>query len=251
VAGHSHWSKIKRQKGAEDARKGKVFSKHARLIMTAARAGGGDPDMNPRLRLAIDKAKADGMPKDNVERAVKKGSGETGGAAFESVLYEGYLPGGVAILIDVLTDNRNRTAGEVRNLLERVGGNLASSGSVQWGFEQRAVYRVTAGAIGEDDLLERAMNAGADDLRREGDEFAVLAAPNRFAEVRAALSAAAVDVKSAEITYLPKSLVAVREVEVARKIVSALDALDDNDDVQGTITNFEMDDAVVTALAQG
>src|SRR5262249_47992005 len=165
VAGHSHWSKIKRQKGATDAKKGKIFSKHARLIMTAARLGGGDPDMNARLRLAIDKAKADGMPKDNVERAVKKGAGETGGAAFEGVVYEGCLAGGVAILIDALTDNRTRTVASVRNVLERHGGNLASSGAVMWAFEQRALFRFAAAATTEERLMEVALEAGAEDLR--------------------------------------------------------------------------------------
>src|SRR5262249_42869334 len=159
-------------------------SKHVRLIMTAARLGDADPDMNARLRLAIDKAKADGMPKDNIDRAIKKGAGGGEGANFEAVLYEGYLPRGVAILIETLTDNRTRTVGEVRNILEKNGGNLATSGAVQWGFEQRAIFRVPSASIAEEKLLDEALAAGADDLRTSGDEFEVLAAPQKFAEVR-------------------------------------------------------------------
>jgi YebC/PmpR family DNA-binding regulatory protein len=247
VAGHSHWAKIKRQKGATDARKGKVFSKHVRLIMTAARTGGGDLDMNPRLRLAIDKARADGMPKDNIDRAVKKGSGEVEGAAFEPVTYECYLPGGVACLVDCLTDNRNRTVSEVRRILEKFGGHLASSGAVQWGFEQRALFRVPSASISEDSLLEAALAAGADDLRTLGDEFEVLAAPQKFAEVRDGLARAKVAVKSAEIAWLPRSTVEVKDPATARRILAALDALDDDEDVQNTITNFEMSEELVRA----
>jgi YebC/PmpR family DNA-binding regulatory protein len=245
VAGHSHWSKIKREKGAADAKKGKIFSKHVRLIMTAARMGGGDPEMNPRLRLAIDKARADGMPKDNVDRAIKKGSGEVGGAAFEPVLYEGYLPGGVAVLVDCLTDNRTRTVAEVRNVLENAGGNLASSGSVLWGFDQRAVYHVPTAAIGEDALMDSALAAGAEDLRTIGDEFEVLAPPQKFAEVRDALARAKVPVKGAEITWLPKTTVEIKDAELARRILAALEELEDDDDVQSTVTNFEIPDSLV------
>jgi YebC/PmpR family DNA-binding regulatory protein len=251
VAGHSHWAKIKRQKGATDAKKGKIFSKHVRLILTAARLGGADPDMNPRLRLAMDKARADGMPKENVDRAIRKGTGETGGAAFEPVIYEAYLPGGVACLIDCLTDNRNRTVGELRNILENTGGNLATSGAVQWGFEQRALFRVAAPTIaplGEEKLLDAALAAGADDLRSAGDEFEVLAAPQRFAEVRDGLAKAGVAVKGAEIAWIPKSSVEVRDAELAKRVLAAIDALEDDDDVQGTTTNFEMSDELVRSL---
>jgi len=248
VAGHSHWSKIKRQKGATDAKRGKVFSKHARLIQTAARLGGGDPDMNARLRLAIDKAKADGMPRDNVERAVRKGAGETGGAAFEGAVYEGYLAGGVAIVIEALTDNRTRTVANVRNVLERHGGNLASSGAVLWAFEQRALFRFAAAAATEERLMEVALDAGAEDLRKAGDELEVVAPPQQFASVGAALARAGLAPKSAEVTWLPKSTVEVTDVEVGRSIVAALEELDDDDDVQSTVTNFEMSDAVVRAL---
>jgi YebC/PmpR family DNA-binding regulatory protein len=248
VAGHSHWSKIKREKGATDAKRGRIFSKHVRLIMTAARLGGGDPEMNPRLRLAMDKARADGMPKDVVDRAIKKGSGEVGGAAFESVVYEGYLPGGVACLVDCLTDNRTRTVAEVRNLLERSGGNLASSGAVSWGFEPKAVFHVASSSIAEDALMEAALGAGADDLRTNGDEFEVLAAPNRFTDVRDGLAAAKIAVKSAEITHLPKSSVEVKDADLARRILAVLDELEELDDVQNTVTNLELDDALARSL---
>jgi YebC/PmpR family DNA-binding regulatory protein len=240
MAGHSHWSKIKRQKGATDVAKGKIFSKHVRLIMTAARLGGGDPEMNPRLRLALDKARADGMPKDNVERAIKKGVGETGGAAFDSIVYEGYLPGGVAILVDCLTDNRTRTVADVRNVLESSGGNLASSGAVMWGFEQRAIFRVPATAIAEGALMDAALAAGAEDLVTAGEEFEVLAAPQKFTQVRDGLAKAGVAAKSSEITWLPKNAVVVEDADVARRILEALEQLEDLDDVQATITNFEL-----------
>ena len=248
MAGHSHWSKIKRQKGATDARRAKTFSKHVRLILTAARIGGGDPDMNPRLRLAMDKARADGMPKDNVDRAIRKGTGETGGAAFEPMVYECYLAGGVACLVDCLTDNRTRTVAEVRNIIERHGGNLASTGAVMWGFEQRAVFRVPAATIAEEKLLDLALAAGADDLRSSGDEFEVLAAPQKFAGVRDGLATGKVAVRSAEITWLPKSTVEVKDPEAARKILATLEALEDEDDVQGTVTNFDMNEDLVRAL---
>src|SRR5262245_21407194 len=248
MAGHSHWSKIKRQKGATDVAKGKIFSKHVRPIVAAARRGGGDPGMNPRLRLAMDKARADGMPKDNVDRAIKKGSGEVGGAAFEPVVYEGYLPGGVAILVDCLTDNRTRTVAEVRNVLENSGGNLASSGAVMWGFDQRALVRVPGAAMAEDAPMDAALAAGADDLRTAGDEFEILAAPQKFTEVRDALARAKIAVKSSEITWLPKSTVEVKDAEIARRILAALEELEDDDDVQATITTFEMSDALVQSL---
>src|SRR5262245_38009184 len=247
MAGHSHWSKIKRQKGATDVAKGKIFSKHVRLIMTAARMGGGDPEMNPRLRLAMDKARADGMPKDNVDRAIKKGVGETGGAAFDSIVYEGYLPGGVAILVDCLTDNRTRTVADVRNVLESSGGNLASSGAVMWGFEQRAIFRVPTSAIAEDALMDAALAAGADDLVTAGEEFEVLAAPQKFTQVRDGLAKAGIAAKSAEITWLPKSSVVIEDAEVARRILEALEQLEDLDDVQATITNFELAGAAARA----
>jgi YebC/PmpR family DNA-binding regulatory protein len=216
--------------------------------MTAARLGGGDPAMNLRLRLAIDKAKADGMPKDSLERAIRKGAGELEGATFESVVYEGYLPGGVAILIDALTDNRTRTVGEVRNILERGGGNLGSTGAVMWGFEQRALFRVAASATTEEALMNCALDAGAEDIRLAGDEFEVLAPPQNFATIRDALAKAAIGPRSAEITYLPKSTVEVKELETGRAILAILEQLDDNDDVQNTITNFEMGDELVRAL---
>jgi YebC/PmpR family DNA-binding regulatory protein len=202
--------------------------------------------MNARLRLAVDKAKADGMPKDNVERAMKKGAGETGGAAFEGAVYEGYLAGGVAIVIEALTDNRTRTVANVRNVLERHGGNLASSGAVLWGFEQRALFRFAP-------RRDRAADGGLRSrrVRTSGPRATswVVAPPQQFASVGAALAKAGLAPKSAEVTWLPKSTVEVKDVEVGRSIVAALEELDDDDDVQSTVTNFEMSDAVVRALA--
>lgn len=250
MAGHSHWAGIKHKKGANDAKRGKVFSKHARLIMTAARLGGADPEMNLRLKYAIDKAKADNMPKDNIERAVKKGSGSAGGDDYESVLYEGYLAGGVAVLIDVLTDNRNRIAPELRTLLERRGGNLAVGGSVSWMFEQKATFLIPGGETTEEDLVEVAAEVGADDVQASGEDFELVADPRRFAEIRELLAEHKVPFTRAEITYLPKNTVEVTDPEVGRQIVDTLEALDDNDDVQMTYANFEMGEEVLRALSE-
>ena len=249
MAGHSHWAGIKHKKGVNDAKRGKIFSKHARAIMTAARLGGPDPDMNLRLKYAIEKAKADNMPKDNIERAVKKGSGESGGANFETVLYEGYLAGGVAVLIDVLTDNRNRTAPELRKILERRGGNLAVGGAVSWMFDLKAVFRIPAGDSDEEQLLEIAAEIGAEDVREVGDgSFELIAPQQSFGEVREGLTAQNVKFDRAEMTYLPKNTVEVQSEDVGRQIFTALDDLDNNEDVQATFANFEISDELVQKI---
>lgn len=249
MAGHSHWAGIKHKKGANDARRGRIFSKHARAIMTAARLGGADPDMNLRLKYAIDKAKADNMPKDNIERAVKKGSGATDGANFETMMYEGYLAGGVAVLIDVLTDNRNRTAPELRQILERRGGNLAVGGAVSWMFNQCSMFRVPWGKSEEEQLLEIAAEIGADDVRESGEEFELIGDQKMFTELRKALQERKVPFNSAELTFLPKNTIAVADEEVARQIVGALEDLEGNEDVQNTYSNFEFGEDVLLALA--
>jgi YebC/PmpR family DNA-binding regulatory protein len=248
MSGHSKWSTIKHKKAQKDARRGKLFTKLIKEITVAARMGGGDINSNPRLRTAVITARQNSMPTDNIDRAIKKGTGEAGGATFDSIVYEGYLAGGVALLVDCLTDNRTRTVAEVRNVLDRFGGNLASSGAVMWGFEHRALFRVPVASIEEDALIEAALAAGADDQRRAGDEFELLAAPQKFAEVRDALARDGIAVKSAEITWLPKSAVEVRDPEVGRQVLGALEALEDLDDVQATITNFEMSEELVRSM---
>jgi YebC/PmpR family DNA-binding regulatory protein len=248
VAGHSHWAGIKHKKGVNDAKRGKIFSKHARLITTATRIGGADPDMNLRLKYAIDKAKADNRPKDNIERAVKKGSGAADGANFESVLYEGYLAGGVAVLIDALTDNRNRTAPELRRILEKRGGNLAVGGAVSWMFEQKAVFQVSSTEADEDSLIEIAAEVGAEDVREAGEFLEVIAGHQAFASVREALVERKVSCARADITFLPKNTVAVTDVEVGRQVLSALDDLENNEDVQETYCNFDISDELLSTL---
>lgn len=248
MAGHSHWAGIKHKKGVADAKRGKIFSKHARAIMVAARLGGSDPEMNLRLKYAIDKAKADNMPKENIERAVKKGAGETGADNFESVLYEGYLAGGVAVLIDSLTDNRNRTAPELRTLLEKAGGNLAVGGAVAWMFEQRSLFAVRGEDLDEEALLELAAEVGADDVLEVEGGFDLIADARAFSEVRQALMERKQSFERGEITYLPKNLVEVTDVSVARQVLHALDELENNDDVQSTYCNLDIAESVLAQL---
>jgi len=248
VAGHSHWAGIRHKKGVNDARRGKIFSKHARLITTAARVGGPDPDQNLRLKYAIDKAKADNMPKDNIERAIKKGSGEAGGEHFETVLYEGYLAGGVAVLIDSLTDNRARTAPDLRRILEHHGGNLAVTGSVSWMFEQKSVFRFKAKDYSEESLLEIAADIGADDVRAALEDWEMIGDSRRFAEVRDALLKRKAAFHAAEIVYFPRNVLDVKDLEVARSILATLDDLENNDDVQNTFANFEFSEEMLKSL---
>jgi len=250
LAGHSHSANIRHKKGANDAKRGKIFSKHARAIFVAARLGGGDPEMNLRLKYAIEKAKSDNTPKDNIERAIRKGCGESDGASYETVIYEGYLAGGVAVLIDTLTDNRNRTVPELRSILERRGGNLAASGSVAWIFEQKSIFRVSAENKSEEDLLEVAAEVGADDVERVGPSFEIVAEARSFAEIRNALGEQRIEVEAAEITYRPKNTVEIEDENMGRKVFEALDDLENCDDVQNTYANFEMDEALLEKLAE-
>ena len=251
MAGHSHAANIRHKKGANDARRGKIFSKHARAIMVATKLGGADPEMNLRLKYAIDKAKADNMPKENIERAIKKGAGEGSTDQYEQVLYEGYLAGGVAILIDALTDNRNRTAPELRSILEKRGGNLATAGSVAWVFEQKAAFQFPAADRSEEDLLELAADCGADDVEPDESGSCLLVGDSKsFAEIRDALAAKGVAVEKAEITYFPKNTVAVDDAELGRQVLNALDDLENNEDVQSTYANFEMSDELLSSLLE-
>lgn len=242
MAGHSHWAKIKRSKVANDAKRGKVWSKIARKIIIAAK-NGGDPRDNLALRYVIDEAKAANMPKQTIENAIKKGTGELGAESYESVTYEGYGPGGVAIIIEGLTNNRARTAPDLRMIFERNGGNLGTSGSVAFQFNKLGVITLRRDAVDEEKLLELALEAGADDVRSEAEVFEVLTQPTVFHKVRDAIAAADIAVENAEITYLPNNTVVV-DAEVGQRVLRLIDALEDNDDVQSVSHNAEIPETV-------
>ncbi len=242
MAGHSHWSKIKRAKGANDAKRGKIWSKIAKKIMIAAK-GGGDPRDNLALRYVIDEAKAANMPRDTIEKAILKGTGELGAENFESVVYEGYGPGGVAMLVDGLTNNRSRTAPELRKIFEVNGGNLATSGSVAFQFTRQGVITIKSDAADEDALMELALEAGADDVRNEGEVFEIITAPAAYLKVKESIEAAGIPIEAGEVANLPNTTVAV-EGEVAVKILKLIDALEDNDDVQSVSHNADIPESV-------
>lgn len=246
MAGHSKWANIKRRKAAEDARRGKLFSKLARMISVAAREGGGDPAANTRLRLAIEKAREANMPADNIERAIKRGVGEIEGASYEEMVYEGYGAGGVAILVEALTDNRNRTAGELRHLFSKHGGNLGEAGCVAWMFQKWGTIVLDRARLGleEDDLLEIALEAGAEDVAWEEDQVVILTRPDQFHEVREVFQAREMPIIEAEITMRPTNAVEVSEAD-ASKVLRLLDALEEHDDVQAVHTNAEIPEAAL------
>lgn len=248
MAGHSHWTQIKRAKAVTDKRRGRVWSKLSRAIIVAARAGGGDPDTNLALRYAIDGAREENMPRDTIERAIKKGTGELEGAQYEELTYEGYAPGGVAILLHVLTDNRTRTAGEVRNIFEKGGGNMGASGSVGWMFAKRGVLLINATAADEETLTDIALAAGADDVRGAGEVFEMTCEPAAFIAVRQALADAKIATESASLTMEPSTRVAVTG-EVLDKVLKLIDTLEENDDVQNVYNNLEMSDADASRLS--
>jgi YebC/PmpR family DNA-binding regulatory protein len=250
VSGHSKWSSIKHKKGAADAKRGKLFSKLTRAIIVAAREGGGDPAGNLALQNAIEKARSYSMPKDNIDRAIAKGSGaDADTSTFETVVYEGYGPSGVAVIVEALTDNRNRTAGEVRHTFAKNDGNLGGSGAVSWLFERRAVVLVSADGADEDELTLAAAEGGADDVTRDGSVYQVLAAPEALAAVREAVEAAGFSVDSAELTMLPKTTVEVADESDAKKVLRLLEQLEDNDDVQDVYANFDIPEQVLEAVA--
>jgi YebC/PmpR family DNA-binding regulatory protein len=248
MSGHSKWSSIKHKKAARDARRGKVFTKLIKEITIAARLGGGDINANPRLRTAVLTAKAQSMPNDNIDRAIKKGTGELGGGQLEQVAYEGYGPAGVALIIDVLTDNRNRTVSEVRFLLSKAGGNLGESGCVSWMFHKRGVITVEKQAVDEDRLIELALEAGAEDVVGDDDGFQVLTSPDKFAAVRAALEAARIPSVSAEVTLIPETTVKVSGHQ-AEQVLKLMEDLEDHDDVQSVAANFDIDDEVMAQFS--
>ena len=244
MSGHSKWSKIKRKKAANDQKRGKTFTKLIREITVAAREGGGDPEFNPRLRLAVDTAKQSDMPQDNIDKAIKRGTGELEGVNYEELSYEGYGPGGVALYIECLTDNQNRTVAELRHLLERNGGNLGTSGSVAWQFDRKGLIYIDSSRFGEDAVLEAALEAGADDVRREEGEFVVTTEVHDFHSVQQGLEQAGVEVQEAELAWIARNEVSV-EGKTGERLLKLMEALDDHDDVQKVHSNGDIDAAVL------
>jgi YebC/PmpR family DNA-binding regulatory protein len=245
MSGHSKWSSIKHKKAATDAKRGQLFTKLAKAIQVAAREGGGDPESNYTLAAAIEKARSYSMPKDNIQRAIDKGTGAGGaGDEIERVIYEGYGPGGVAVLVDTLTDNRNRTGSEVRNAFDKNGGSLGEPGSVAWQFEKKGAITVDASRYSEDDLLV-AIDAGAEDVRADGDSLRVLSAGEDLASVRAALADAGVEVASAELVMEPSNVIGIDEPAKARAMMRLMDSLDDHDDVDAVHANFDIPEALL------
>lgn len=247
MSGHSKWASIKHKKSVTDAKRGKLFTKLIKEITVAAKTGGGDPDKNPTLRSAIAKAKDANMPQDNIERAIKRGTGELPGVSYERVTYEGYGPGGVAIMVDVLTDNKNRASSEVRSIFSKKGGNMAGAGSVGWLFEKRGYFVVNKSTIEEDKLMGIVLEAGAEDMVSEETTYAVKCLPEDFEKVKRVFESNNVKVESAEITMVPKSTVKVSDENEARQILALVDSLEEHDDVQNVYANFDIPDHLIEA----
>jgi YebC/PmpR family DNA-binding regulatory protein len=249
MSGHSKWSSIKHRKGAADAKRGKLFSKLSRAIIVAAKEGGPDPAANLALQNAIEKARSYSMPKDNIERAIARGSGaDSEATTFEQIVYEGYGPNGIALLVEALTDNRNRTAADVRHLFAKHDGNLGGAGAVAWLFERQGVILVPA-SVDEDELTLAAAEGGADDVALDGSSYQVTVAPESLSAVREAIETAGLPVDSAELTMVPKTTVEVEEETVARKVLRLVDALEENDDVQDVYANFDIPERMLEAVA--
>lgn len=249
MSGHSKWSTIKRKKGALDAKRGKIFSKLAKEITVSAKLGGGDPDANPRLRTVLLAAKAENMPKDNVKRAIAKGTGEIPGVVYEEQRYECYAPGGVALIVDILTDNRNRTIGEIRHILTKNNGSIAESGAVTWNFESKGMITVDKSCMDEEAFMEKAIEAGADDVDTEGDMYEVYTAAPDLHAVSKALEDLGIEAKEAKLTMVPNTLVEVDGKTVAQ-VLKLMEALEDNEDVQDVFSNVEIsDEAMAEAMA--
>ncbi len=250
MSGHSKWSTIKHKKGAADAKRGKLFTKLSKAIIVAAKEGGPDPAGNLSLQNAIEKAKSYSMPKDTIERAIARGAGtDADAAAYETIVYEGYGPDGVAVLVEALTDNRNRTASDVRHLFTKNGGNLGTTGAVAWLFERRGIVLVDAAGVDEDELTLAAADGGAEDVELDGSVFEVSSAPEALAAVREAIEAAGIKVESAELSMVPKTTVEVVEEPSAKKLIRLIEALEENDDVQGVYANFDISEQVLEAVS--
>ncbi|RUM90760.1 MAG: YebC/PmpR family DNA-binding transcriptional regulator [Thermovibrio sp.] len=244
MAGHSKWANIRHKKAAQDAKRGKIFTKLAREITVAAKEGGGDPEKNPRLRAAIEKARKFNMPKENIERAIKRGTGELAGESYEEVTYEGYGPGGVAIIVKCLTDNRNRTAAEVRHAFSKHGGNLGTSGCVSWMFERKGVIIIPAESYDEETVMMAAIEAGAEDVVREDEKFVVYTEPSELETVKEGISNSGIEIEEAKLDLIPTTTTKV-EGETALKVLKLLEVLEDLDDVQEVYSNFDMPEEVM------
>jgi len=249
MSGHSKWSTIKRKKGANDAKRGKIFTRLIKEITVAAGGGGGDPEGNPRLRSAIASAKSENMPKDNISRAIKKGTGEIAGEVYDEIMYEGYGPGGVAVLVECLTDNRNRTVADVRHYFAKNNGNLGESGCVAWMFDKKGLLLVEKEGVSEEELMDKALEAGADDVIEEESEFHILTAPEDFDEVRNALEEGGLSFLEASVSMIPQNTVDVTEEKVGRSLLKLMESLEDHDDVQNVFSNFDIDDALMDELS--
>ena len=249
MAGHSHWAGIKHKKAANDAKRGKTWSKIARMIIVAAKNGGGDPTANLTLRYAIDKAKAANMPKDTIEKAVKKGTGDLGGVSYEEVLSEGYGPSGVAVMVEALTDNRNRTGPEIKRIFEKHGGSLGTTGCVNWMFGKKGLITVATSNAEEDDLLELALGAGAEDMENAGQVYEITCDPSAYDELKKALEAKEIPIDVAEISMVPQNMVEISDEAVARRVISMMEAFDDHDDVQNAYANFDIPDDVMSNVS--
>ncbi len=249
MAGHSHWAGIKHKKALVDAKRGKMWSKLSKAIIVAAKLGGGDPDANLRLRYAIDDAKAVSMPKDNIERAIKKGTGELDSESLEEVVYEGYGAGGVAVLCEILTGNRNRTAPEIRKIFEMSDGKLGSTGCVAWMFDLKGLFLVPADQTDEDTLMEIALEAGADDVRRDGDNYEINCDPSAYDAVAAALKNAGIQPEASQIAKTPQNTVDL-DADTARKVLKLMERLDDHDDVQSVSANFNIPDEIMAEIGE-
>jgi YebC/PmpR family DNA-binding regulatory protein len=247
MSGHSKWSTIRHKKGAADARRGKIFTKLIKEITVAARMGGGDPGANPRLRSAVVAAKAENMPKDNIERAIKKGTGELEGVNYEESQYEGYGPGGAAVLVESLTDNKNRAVSEIRHIFSKNGGNLGESGCVSWMFKKKGYFVVERAAVDEETLMEAALEAGAEDVREDESNFEVITAPEDFEKVKAALKKASIPFEDAEVTMLPETF-ANLEGKQAEQMYRLMEMLEDCEDVQKVYTNADIPEDVIEAM---
>ncbi len=248
MAGHNKWSKIKRQKAATDAKRSKAWARITRDIMVAAREGGGDPGMNPRLALAIEKAKSENMPKDNIERAIKRGTGEIEGADYEEITYEGYAPHGVAVFVEALTDNTNRTVADLRALFSKAGGSLGQSGSVAFLFDRKSVFVIPAEGLDEMELFELVVEAGAEDLTEEDGAFIVTAPVEQFGAVQAALEAAGIEPEEASLQRIPTTTVTL-DPEAARKVAALIEKIEEHPDVQAVYTTLNLDEATIEALS--
>lgn len=249
MSGHSKWSSIKHKKGLADAKKGKIFSKIIREITVAAKHGGDNPDTNIRLRVAITSAREANMPKDNVESAIKRGTGELPGVTYEEVAYEGYASGGIAIMVDAMSDNKNRTSAEIRNIFTKKGGNLSGSGSVSWQFHRKGLITVDKSAVEEDKLFGIAIDAGAEDFKAETDSYEIITAPENFESVKDVITKSNIKITLAEITSLPTTTIKITDEETARKILELVEMLEEHDDVQHVYANFDISDEIIQQVA--